>query len=126
MVRRDREEAVLRRFTVVNKSSGCVLGQAIERADTSKTRRQGLLKRSGLQKGEGLWIVPCEAIHTFFMGFEIDVVFLDRQKRVVKLIDRLRPWRLAMSWRARTVLELPPGTIAESGIRRGDELEFIG
>ncbi len=126
MVRRDREEAVLKKFTVVNKASGCVLGQAIERADTSKTRREGLLKRSGLQKGEGLWIVPCEAIHTFFMRFEIDVVFLDRHKRAVKLIDRLRPWRLAMSWRARTVLELPPGTIIESGTQRGDQLEFIG
>src|SRR5713226_6840196 len=75
---------VLKQFTVVNKARGCVLGQAIERADDSKTRRKGLLKRTGLQKGEGLWIVPCEAIHTFFMRFAIDVVFLDRNKRVVK------------------------------------------
>ena len=116
----------MKQFTVVNKARGCVLGQAIERADDSKTRRKGLLKRTGLQKGEGLWIVPCEAIHTFFMRFAIDVVFLDRNKRVVKLVDRLRPWRMAMSWRARTVLELPAGTIAESGIERGDQLEFIG
>ncbi len=123
---RDPEEAVLKKFTVVNKASGCVLGQAIERADTSKTRRKGLLKRSGLQKGEGLWIVPCESIHTFFMRFDIDVVFLDRNKKVVKLVERLRPWRLAMSWRARTVLELPPSAIAETGTKRGDQLEFVG
>lgn len=100
-----------------------MLGDAIERADTSKARRGGLLKKSGLRKGEGLWIVPTEAIHTFFMRFDIDVLFLDRKKRVVKAVRRLRPWRLAASWRARSVVELPAGTIEESGTERGDLIE---
>ena len=102
-----------------------MLGDAIERADNSKSRRVGLLKKSGLQKGEGLWILPCEAIHTFFMRFDIDVLFLDRKRRVVKAVHRMRPWRLAMSWRGRTVLELPPGTIGESGTLPGDQLEVV-
>ena len=58
---------------------------------------------------KGLWIVPCEAIHTFWMKFAIDAVFLDKNKRVTKVVSNLRPSRLAMSLRARSVLELPAG-----------------
>ncbi len=78
-----------------------------------------------MRKGEGLWILPCEAIHTFFMKFDIDVLFLDKKRRVVKAVRRLRPWRLAGSWRGRSVLELPAGTIEETGTQTGDVLEVI-
>ena len=102
-----------------------MLGDSIERADTGKARRVGLLNHSGLKKGEGLWIVPTGAIHTCFMRFEIDVLFLDRKKRVVKAVPRLQPWRMAMSLRGRSVLELPGGVIEASGTRRGDVLEVV-
>lgn len=115
----------MKRIAVLNQARGCSLGDSIERADTSKSRRKGLLKRSGLGKGEGLWIVPCEAIHTFFMRFDIDVLFVDKKLRVVKAVPRLPPWRLAMSWRASSVLELPAGTIEESGTQPGDVLEIV-
>ncbi|MBI3667230.1 MAG: DUF192 domain-containing protein [Acidobacteria bacterium] len=115
----------MEKISVRNTTRGCLLGDAIERADTSKSRRTGLLERTGLAKGEGLWIIPCEAIHTFFMRFDIDVLFLDRKKRVVKAVPRLRPWRLAFSWRGRTVLELPAGTIEETGTAPGDVLEVM-
>lgn len=115
----------MKKVSIWNKTRGCLLGDAIERADDSKSRRVGLLQRSGLAKGEGLWILPCEAIHTFFMRFAIDVLFLDKRKRVVKTVHRLGPWRLAMSWRGKTVLELPAGTIAETGTQPGDLLEVI-
>ena len=115
----------MERFRVVNRTRGTVLGEAIDRADTSRTRNEGLLKRSGLAKGEGLWIVPTQAIHMLFMKFAIDVVFLDRQKRVVKTVSRLRPWRMAMSWRGHSVLELAPGTIEETETQPGDAVEVI-
>ncbi|HYM13453.1 MAG TPA: DUF192 domain-containing protein [Bryobacterales bacterium] len=115
----------MKRVSILNRTKGCSLGDAIERADTSKTRRVGLLKRSGLAKGEGLWILPCEGIHTFFMRFDIDVLFLDKHKRVVKTVERMRPWRMSLSLRGRSVLELRAGTIAESGTQRGDLLEVI-
>jgi len=115
----------LRKFRVINRTRGCVLGDAIDRADTGQTRRVGLLNRSGLQKGEGLWIVPTEAIHTFFMRFAIDVLFLDKKKRVVKAVPRMGAWRMAFSWRGRTVVELPSGVIEETGTQVGDELEMI-
>jgi hypothetical protein len=113
----------MKRFRVVNRTRGTVLGEAVERADTSRTRNEGLLKRSGLSKGEGLWIVPTSAIHMFFMKFAIDVVYLNRQKQVVKTVVRLRPWRLSASLRGHSVLELPVGTITESGTQRGDWIE---
>ncbi len=115
----------VRTVSIRNQTRSCLLGNAIGRAETSSTRCQGLLKRTGLENGEGLWIVPCEAIHTFFMKFAIDVLFLDKKRRVVKAVSRLRPWRLAMSLRGRTVLELPAGTIERTGTRPGDQLEVV-
>jgi uncharacterized membrane protein (UPF0127 family) len=100
-----------------------LLGDAIGLANTGRTRRVGLLKHSGLQKGEGLWIVPCEAIHTFFMRFPIDVVYLDRKRRVTKVVPNLGPWRLSVSWRGHSVVELPVGTIEQSGTSAGDVVE---
>ncbi len=94
-------------------------------ADTGPARQKGLLARTGLNRGEGLWIVPCEAIHMFFMRFAIDAVFIDRNRRVVKAVRWLRPWRIAMSWKARSVIELPAGTIEATGTAPGDELEVI-
>ena len=110
-------------LSIINTTRGRLLGDSIQRPDTAKSRRVGLLKRAGLAKGEGLWIVPCEAIHTFFMRFDIDVLFLDRKRRVVKVVPRMRPWRISVSWRGRSVLELPAGTIEETGTVRGDVLE---
>jgi uncharacterized protein len=118
-------KARLRTIRIINTTRSCTLGDAIECADTGRARNIGLLGRKGLPKGGGLWIVPTEAIHTFFMRFDIDVLFLDRKKRVLKAVRRMRPWRIAMSWRAHTVLELPPGTIEETGTSPGDVLEII-
>jgi len=113
----------LQKVSIRNKTRGSLLGDAIEVADTGKTRRVGLLKRTGLAPGEGLWIRPCEGIHTFFMKFPIDVLFLDRHQRVVKAVKAMEPWRLAVSLRGRSVVELPVGLIEQSGTHKGDEME---
>jgi uncharacterized membrane protein (UPF0127 family) len=113
----------LKIVSILNKTKNCVLGDAIGRADTSQTRRTGLLKKTGLLDGEGLWILPCEGIHTFFMKFAIDVLFLDKKRSVVKLVHSMGPWRMAISFRAHSVLELPAGTIVKTGTMRGDLLE---
>ncbi|MGC8881606.1 MAG: DUF192 domain-containing protein [Bryobacteraceae bacterium] len=109
---------------ILNRTRGTVLATRAETAGDSGSRRRGLLGRTSLDEGEGLWIVPCEAVHCFFMKFTIDVVFLDRAKRVVKVRPSLRPWRISGSLRAHSVLELPEGTIRATGTRPGDELEF--
>ena len=70
------------KFLVRNLTRGHVLGDQIDLADTSEKRRTGLLKHMGLKPGEGLWIVPCESVHCFFMKFTIDVLYIDRDKKV--------------------------------------------
>ena len=108
---------------VLNTTKGSALGDSVVVASTSKTRNKGLLGRDGLGAGEGLWIVPCEAIHMFFMRFAIDAVFLDRSKRVTKIAHSLKPWRIAFSVRAHSVIELPAGVALATNTEPGDQIE---
>lgn len=113
-------------YEVRNLTRGTVLGDAIGLAGTSAERTTGLLKHRSLAPGEGLWITPCEGIHTFFMKFSIDVVYIDRAKRVRKVVPGLGPWRLSACLTAHSVIELPVGTVERSGTRKGDQLEVTG
>src|ERR1039457_7712340 len=97
-----------------NQTRGTVLAEFASIADTSAKRRTGLLRHSGLGPGEGLWIVPCEAVHTFGMKFAIDLVYLDREKRIRKLRRDVHPWRLSACIFAHSVIELPAGTIRDT------------
>jgi uncharacterized membrane protein (UPF0127 family) len=89
-------------------------------ARTPARRLKGLLGRSALPPGEGILIRPAASIHTCFMRFAIDVVFLDRNGIVLRTVQRLRPWRAAGQRRARAVLELAAGECARRGVRVGD------
>jgi len=109
---------------VRNITRGVSLGDSIDVADSSAKRNVGLLKHRGLDAGHGLWIVPCEGIHTFFMKFAIDVVYVDRKHRVRKALRAMGPWKLSFCLTAHSVLELPSGVIAASGTEKGDQLEF--
>ncbi|MCX6614742.1 MAG: DUF192 domain-containing protein [Acidobacteria bacterium] len=101
------------------------MAENVELADTPRARRVGLLKHAELRPDEGMWIYPSQAIHTFWMRFPIDVVFLDRRRRVKRVYQRLPPFRLTrFVWGAASVLELAPGTVARSRIEVGDELSF--
>lgn len=111
-------------FRVRNETRNTVLAERAELADTSAKRRTGLLTHSGLDPGAGLWIVPCESIHSFFMKFTIDVLFVDRKHKVRKVRERMAPWRIAACLPAHSVLELPEGTIKGTGTRKGDQLRF--
>jgi len=110
---------------VRNETRNSILADAAEIADTSATRRHGLLGRDRLPDGHGLWIVPCESVHTCLMKFPIDVVYLDRKQRVRKVSRAVPPWRLSMCLLAHSVLELPAGVIDESGTQPGDQLSFL-
>jgi hypothetical protein len=93
-------------------------------ADTSAKRRTGLLKHTSLPEGEGLWIAPCEAVHTFGMKFPIDVIYLNRKKKVVKIRPDMKRSRLSACLRAHSVLELPAGMAAQTNTAVGDQLSF--
>ena len=93
-------------------------------ADGFFSRLRGLLGRRGLEPGEGLLLSPSSSVHTLFMRFPIDVVFLDRGLRVVGVSDDVRPWRLTGRRGARHVLELAAGQAQAHGIRAGERLTF--
>jgi hypothetical protein len=114
----------LRLYRVTNRTRQSELASRGEVASHGATRRKGLLGRMGLGAGEGLWIVPCEAVHTFGMKFAIDLVYLDRRNRVVKTRSAVVPGRISACLSAHSVLELPPGTVCATETRRGDEIEM--
>lgn len=114
----------LAKLRVANQTKGQVLADRADIADTSAKRRTGLLKHKGLEPGEGLWIAPCEGVHTFGMKFPIDVLFLSKKKKVLKARPDMVKRRIAFSFRAYSVLELPAGTLAQTGTAAGDQLEF--
>jgi uncharacterized membrane protein (UPF0127 family) len=94
-------------------------------ADNPLTRMRGLLGRDSLPPGEGLLISPTPSIHTFFMRFAIDAVFLDRDHRVVSVVPQLHPWRTASRRKARAVLELAAGEAQRRGVVPGERLQVI-
>ncbi|MDP9053112.1 MAG: DUF192 domain-containing protein [Acidobacteriota bacterium] len=113
------------KFRVRNLTRETSIGDAVETAESSAQRRTGLLKHHRLAEGEGLWIFPCEAVHTFFMKFALDLIYLDRQHKVRAVVRNVRPWRISMCLPAYSVLELPVGTIERSGTTKGDQLELV-
>jgi uncharacterized membrane protein (UPF0127 family) len=112
---------------VINRTRQKVLGDQVEEARGFRQRFVGLMGRRDLPIGHGLLIVPCNSIHTFFMRIAIDVAFLDRDRRIIRLYRALPPWRATpVYFKARWVLELPAGVLAGSGTEEGDELGFEG
>ena len=108
-----------------NPRTGAALAVRVERASSMLGRMRGLLGRSELPEGDALLIAPCASIHTLFMRFRIDVVFLSRALRVVRAISGLHPWRATRFHRgAAMAVELPEGTVARTGTREGDVLEL--
>lgn len=112
------------RLMVTNLTRGTVLATRMEVADTSPKRNKGLLGRACLSPGEGLWILPCDAVHTIGMKFPIDLIYLDRKNQIKKLLSDVPPWRLSACLPAHSVLELPAGTIRDTKTRFGDTFEF--
>lgn len=108
---------------VLNTTRDTVLGERVGVAATSVSRLVGLLGKSHLEPGAGLLIMPSQAIHTVAMRFAIDVVFIDRDLRVIHLRQSMAPFRITgIHWRARRVLELPAGVIAQTLTSVGDQL----
>lgn len=82
------------------------------------------MKHSSLEPGEGLWIAPCEGVHTFGMKFSIDVLFLNKKRKVLKVRADMGKRRISLGLLAHSVLELPAGVAAATKTVRGDQLEF--
>jgi uncharacterized protein len=105
-----------------NERTGAVLADTLEGAFESRERRRGLLGRDGLPRGHALVIAPCNSIHTFFMRFPIDVLFVRKDGEVVKISRSVPAWRLRMAPRAFAVIECRAGTLATSAVTVGDRV----
>jgi uncharacterized membrane protein (UPF0127 family) len=113
---------------VLNSTRGTTLATCAQIADTPKASRDGLLNRESIAPGEGLWIKPASSIHTFGMKFPIDVVFLNKDRFIVGIVPDMGPESSTGRFpycKFDSVLELPAGTVAATGTREGDGLDFV-
>lgn len=105
-----------------------ILSSELLVADSHWTRLKGLLgtkQKDFYRGGQGLWIVPCHGVHTFGMGFAIDVIYLNAENEVVYLVDNVKPWHITpIIAAAETLLELPARTAAQTGTEVGDKIEI--
>jgi len=109
---------------VLVNENGAIVCESCTLARDPFKRMRGLLGRSGLAQGEGLLLQPAGSIHTFFMRFPIDAVFLDGERRVLRIVPNVRPWRTAAVRKARAVLELAAGEAARVGMEAGSVLRL--
>ena len=86
----------------------------------------GLLKKNNLEEQEGLWIHRCNSIHTFFMKFPIDCIFLDKNLVVQDLVENISPWQVVLPrWSSRSVIEIKSGIIKKYQLKKGDQLDVV-
>ena len=107
-------------YELRNVRTGRLIARTIIPAFESDSRRKGLLGRDSLEDGAAMIIAPSNAIHTFGMQFPIDVVFVRRNGAVVKIRERVMPWRASMAHLAYAVIELPAGAVARVQLKVGD------
>jgi hypothetical protein len=100
-------------------ATGALLGDKIRLSGSSRERREGLLKDGELDEGCGMLLMPCEGIHTFGTKFPIDVVFLDREYKIIKTSEAVPPRRIRICLRAHSTLELPAGIICARRLKPG-------
>ena len=111
-------------MTVRNATRNVELGGRVRVAGSLVERAIGLLSTRSLGAGEGLYLTPCKSIHTFFMRYPIDVLFIDAQGAVLSE-DTLMPWKMS-AWHAQSkgTLEFAAGTLQRTGTQVGDHIEM--
>ncbi len=108
---------------IINKTKNTILAEEVMVADTPFSRMKGLLGNKEFSKGKAVLIRPCNSIHTFFMRFPIDVLFVDRGNRIIKAISTIKPFRLTPIYlKANFTVELPSGTIQATSTQENDEI----
>ena len=117
---------MVQELALMNARSGGMVATTTELAVTRSARRQGLLDRTALDPSSALVLAPCLMIHTAFMRFPIDVIFVDRAGRVVRIVRDLGPWRIAASFGAYATVELAAGALVSRDVAVGDYLYLEG
>ena len=114
----------MKEVRAVNQTKDATLAGRVKVASNPWSRFWGLMGKRGLGEDEAVLIDPCYSVHTMFMRFPIDVVYLTKDNRVLKIADDMRPWRASVGKGAKRVLEMPSGAAARQGLEAGDEVVF--
>jgi uncharacterized membrane protein (UPF0127 family) len=115
----------LKRFSVRNADRGTVVATQARLASDMVSRFFGLMGRKGVPEGGGLLLTRSSSIHSFFMRFRFDALYIDKEDRVVKVVHAMKPWRISFGGKgARDTLELPAGVAAATGTVAGDQLVY--
>jgi len=110
---------------IIKQNTGAVLAENALVADNFSARLKGLLGKDSLPSGEALVLKPCYCVHTFFMRFSIDVIFVSHQNKVIQCFSELKPFRITpIYFSSALAIEFPPGTIASTATCPGDTLVF--
>jgi uncharacterized membrane protein (UPF0127 family) len=117
---------MVQELALMNARSGGMVATTTELAVTRSARRKGLLDRAALDPSSALVLAPCLMVHTAFMRFAIDVIFVDRAGRVVRIVPDLVPWRIAASFGAYATVELAAGALVSRDVAVGDYLYLEG
>lgn len=118
--------AIAIEMKIYHRATGQCLAEKVALANTVFKRLRGLMFRRRLAPAEAIWLRPCNGVHTFWMLFAIDVIFLDQQLRIVKLVENMRPFRVTSpQLAARSVVEMPAHTISRASLKVGDQLEIV-
>jgi uncharacterized membrane protein (UPF0127 family) len=110
------------RFVLRNERTGVIVADCVLPAIDSDARRTGLLKHDSLPLGTAMIIAPTNAIHTFFMRFAIDVAFVAKDGRILKIRPDMPAWRLSAAWGGYAVVEMAAGSFAATETVPGDIL----
>jgi len=112
---------------IINKTKNTLLAKDIVIANTPFKRMKGLLGKKDFKAGQALILKPCNSIHTFFLRFAIDVIFVDKDNKIIEAISRLKPFCFTpIFWLSSLVIELPAGIIQSSSTYNGDTLTIEG
>ncbi len=115
----------LKVFSIRNTERGTTLATRARLASSHSSRFFGLMGRKGVEDGGGLLLTKSASIHSFFMRFRFDAIFIDRENRVVKIVPAMRQWWMAFGGRgAKDVIELAAGVAEQTGTQPGDVLVF--
>lgn len=110
---------------IVVKETGLVVASHAKEAKSITQRMLGLMFSKSIPNGDALWIRPCNSIHTFFMNYPIDVLFIDKNLRVIKIYENLKPWRITpIHFRCASVLELSGGVL-DGKVHVDEQLEVL-
>ena len=112
-------------MVLMNARTGETVARDVELAFSRAARRRGLLGRDGLDMASALVLSSCWAIHTMFMRFAIDVIFVDREGRAVRIVRDLPPWRMTAAFGAQSAIEFAGGSLRFLDVRVGDALSVV-